>query len=64
MNISTFNGQQVRIKKEGGLFDVTMGVFDGAEVFEAVGNFLLYQFSKNCDKKRYWFIQGRWISNI
>ena len=38
-----FNGQHVWIKKEGGLFDVTMGAFDGAEACEVVGNFLLYQ---------------------
>ena len=43
-----FNGQQVWIKNKGGLFDATMGAFDGAEVCEAVGNF---QFSKNHDKK-------------
>ena len=46
-----FNGQHIWIKKEGGLFDVTMGAFDGAEVCEAVGNFLLYQLSKNYNKK-------------
>ena len=46
-----FNGQHVWIKKKGGLFDVTMGAFDGAEVCEAVGNFLLYQLSKNYNKK-------------
>ena len=45
------NGQYVWIKKKGRLLDVTMGVFDGAEVCEAVGNFLLYQLSKNCNKK-------------
>ena len=38
-----FNGQHVCIKKEERLFDVTMTGFDGAEVCEAVGNFLLYQ---------------------
>ena len=38
-------------EKKGGLFDVTMGAFDGAEVCEAVGNFLLYQLSKNYNKK-------------
>ena len=41
-----FNGQHVSINKKGGLFGVTMGAFDGAEVCEAVGNFLLYQLSK------------------
>ena len=28
-----------------------MGEFDGAEVCEAIGNFLLYQLSKNYNKK-------------
>ena len=48
-----FIGQHVWIKKDGGLFDVTMGAFDGAEVCEAVGNFLLYQLynKKNYNKK-------------
>ena len=37
---------------EGGLLDVTMGAFDGTEVFKAFGNFLLYQLSsKNYNKK-------------
>ena len=45
------NGQQVWIKKKGVLFDVTMGAFDGAEVCEAVCNFLLYQFQKIIIKK-------------
>ena len=46
-----FNGQQVWIKKKGGLFDVIMGAFGGAEVCEAVGSFLLCQLSKNYNKK-------------
>ena len=37
-----FNKQQTWIKKESGLFDVTMGAYDGAEVYELVGSFLLY----------------------
>ena len=41
-----FNGQHVWIKKEGGLFDVSMGLFDGTEICEAVGNFLRYLTSK------------------
>ena len=40
-----FNNQQAWIKKESGLFDVTIGAYDGAEVCELVGNFLLYQLS-------------------
>ena len=51
------------MKKEGGLFAVTMRAFDGAEVYEATGNFLLYQFTKNYDKK-YSFLQSKLITNI
>ena len=36
-----FDGTHVWIKKKGGLFDVTMGAYDGAEVCELVGTFLL-----------------------
>ena len=46
-----FNGQDVWIKKKRGLFDLTMEAFNGAEVYEALGNFLLYQLSKNYNKK-------------
>ena len=34
-----FNGQHVWIKNKEGLFNVTMGAFDEAEVCEAVDNF-------------------------
>ena len=33
-------------KNESGLFDVTMGAYDGAEVCELVGIFILYQLSR------------------
>ena len=46
-----FNGQHVWIKNKGGLFYVTMGAFHRTQVCEAVGNFLLYQLSKNYSKK-------------
>ena len=36
-----FNESHTWIKKEGGLFDVTMGAYDGAEVCELVGTYLL-----------------------
>ena len=35
-----------------------MGAFDGAEVCKAVGNFLLYQLSKNCIKKTIGLCKG------
>ena len=46
-----FNGRCVWIKKDGGLFDVTMGAFNGAEVWAAVGNCLFHQLSKSYNKK-------------
>ena len=45
-----------RIKKESGLFDVTMRAYDGAEVCELVGNFLLYASSLKYDKTNIGFI--------
>ena len=45
------NSQHVWIKKKGRLFAVTMGAISGAQICEAVGNFLLYQLSTNCNKK-------------
>ena len=38
-----FNKQQAWVKKESGLFDVTMSAYDGAEVCEHVVIFILYQ---------------------
>ena len=38
-------------KKERVFFYVTIAAFDGAEVCEVTGNFLLYQLSKNYNKK-------------
>ena len=40
-----FKKQQTWIKKESGWFDVTMRAYDGAEVCELVGSFLLYALS-------------------
>ena len=37
-------------KKGTGLFDVTMGAYDGAEVCELVGSFLLHILSQNYNK--------------
>ena len=45
-----FNKQQTWIKKESGLVDVTMGAYDGAEVCELVGSFLLYALSLKYNK--------------
>ena len=37
-------------KKEGDLFDAVMGAYDGAEVCELVGTFLLEKISEICNK--------------
>ena len=46
-----FNDQETWIKRDSGLFDVTMGAYDGVEVCELVGNYLLYELSKLYEKK-------------
>ena len=38
------------MKKRGDLFNVTMGAYDGAEVCELVGTFLLETISEICNK--------------
>ena len=45
-----FNKQQTSIKKESGLFDVTMGAYDGVEVCELVGFFIPFQLSSYTTK--------------
>ena len=50
MQENHFNKQQTWIKKESGLFEATMGAYDGAEVFELVGSFLLYPLSLKYNK--------------
>ena len=39
------------IKKDGGLFDVTMGAYDGAEICELIGTYLLFLLGKKIDNK-------------
>ena len=45
-----FSGDDTWMKRQSGLFDVTMGAFDGAEVCELVGSFLLNEISKTYAK--------------
>ena len=45
-----FNKPQSWIKKESGLFHVTMGAYDDAEVSELVEIFILYQLSHKYNK--------------
>ena len=44
------NNSEHWMKKYSGLFDVTMGAYDGAEVCELVWTFLLYKFSLKYNK--------------
>ena len=45
-----YNNSEPWIKKDSGLFDVTMGAYDGAEVCELVGTFLLHKLSLKYNK--------------
>ena len=45
-----FDKQNTWIKKDGGLFDVAMGAYDGAEVCELVGTYLLSLIAKKYKK--------------
>lgn len=46
-----FNGESTWVKKDDNMFDVTMGSFDGAEICELVGLYLLHLLSQKFDKK-------------
>ena len=52
-----FNDQQTWMERDSGLFDVTMGAYNGAEVCELVGNHLLYELSKLDKKKGHRIVQ-------
>ena len=39
------------MKKQSGLFDITMGAYDGAEVCELVGTYMLFLISEKYNKK-------------
>ena len=45
-----FDGSHTWIKKQRGLFDVSMGAYDGAEVCEIVGTYMLNVLSKKYNK--------------
>ena len=46
-----FNKSETWMKKDSRLFDVAMVAFDGAEVCQLVGNFLLHKLSKKYETK-------------
>ena len=45
-----FSNEKPWMQREGNLFDVTMGAYDGAEICELVGIFMLNKISEKCDK--------------
>lgn len=45
-----FNNNETWMKKESGLFDVTQGALDGAEICELIGIFSLYELSQTYNK--------------
>ena len=46
-----YNDGEPWVKKEGGSFDVTMGAYNGAEVCELIGIYMLYIIGKKYDSK-------------
>ena len=50
-NLLLFNKSETWIKKDSGLFDIAKGPFDGAEVCELVGNFLLHKLPGKCKRR-------------
>ena len=46
-----YNNREPWAKKEGGSFDVTMGAYDGADVSEPIGIYMLYLIGKKYDSK-------------
>ena len=47
-----YNDGQPWVKKEGSNFDVTMGAYDGAEVCELIGSYMLYLIRKKYDSNK------------
>ena len=46
-----FNNEAAWVKKNGNVFDVTMGSYDGAEVCELVGLYILFKLRRICDRE-------------
>ena len=49
-----YNNGETWLKKEGVSFDVTMGAYDGADMCELIGIYMLYLIGKRL--KKYWAI--------
>ena len=52
-----YNNGKPWVKKEGGSFDVTMGAYDGAEVGELIGIYMLYLIGEKYDSKIFGYIE-------
>ena len=46
-----YNDGEPWLTKEGGSFDLTMGAYDGAEVYELIGIYMLYLIGKKYDSQ-------------
>ena len=58
-----FSGNNMWIKKSGDSnFDVTMGSFDGAELCELVGLFILYTIANCCDPPKHITLLNVWLN--
>ena len=57
-----FNNQQTWIKRDSGLFDVTIRVYDETEVYELVGYYLIYELSKLYEKKDIGLYRDNWLA--
>ena len=57
-----FNNQQTWIKRDSGLFDVTMRVYDETEVYELIGYYLIYELSKLYEKKDIGLYRDNWLA--
>ena len=51
-----YNNREPWVKKEGGSFDVTIGMYDWAEVCERIGIYMLYLIGKKNDSKNIGFL--------
>ena len=54
-----FYNDEPWVKKGESNFDITIGAYDGAEVYELIGIFMLSLLSKCINKNQpYWAVQG------
>ena len=51
-----YDNNEPWMKNDIGLFDITMGAFNGAEVYKLVGTFLLYKLSQKYHQTTWFFI--------